>query len=425
MTRMEGRDPYARLARILRTKPERLTDIAQKMTDLTGQAGVIEDIVRQNDIIIEQTLNGLGLAKTDSANAIQTALISRLIFLDQHLYTMLGRPDLQNADEACSKLCQVVHQVYNPGKGFFLKKEKANEFLAKYPPKNLIDHFGYADSDELIEKEGYASVMASLRFTQTTEWMHQFFDCCYSNVKPEDFEEREVEPIILDVKWLEVAEKFLKKKYHNVSHLKEFGIIFVVPLPIDTPGEMLRLFTLILHYMHEVPYYSGLFRRYLHSPDFPEKMKSLLRGDVPPGPMPNHGRIVWRVIQRYLAKDNADDFRLFEPHVSPEAIHWIHAEEDLSRLARILGKKDGHLDIGWWKGLDFVGDYFREAGGKEVLVSFDLIDLLMSLVLQDENKYLYHQQEAIWNKIFSEYMGSERLDYLIQEHIFDGFIRLE
>jgi hypothetical protein len=153
-------------------------------------------------------------------------------------------------------------------------------------------------------------------------------------------------------------------------------------------------------------------------------MKSLLRGDVPAGPMPDHGKIVWRVVQRYLAKDNADDFRLSEPHVSPEAVHWIRAEEDLSRLARILDKEEGQLDIGWWKGLDFVGDFFPGPEGKEVLVSFDLVDLLMSLVQQDQVKYLYHQQEALWNKIFSEYMGREKMDQLIVEHIFDGFIEL-
>ena len=59
---------------------------------------------------------------------------------------------------------------------------------------------------------------------------------------------------ILEPQWLDVAEKFLEKKYHNVSHLKEFGVIFVIPLKIDMPGETLRLFTLILHYLNEVPW---------------------------------------------------------------------------------------------------------------------------------------------------------------------------
>jgi hypothetical protein len=421
---MTKQDPYAKLARILRTKPERLSELAQKMTNLTGQEGVVEEILKENEIVVKRTLTGLGLAPTDSAQAIQTALVHRLVHLDQTLYNILDRPDLTQTDVACKKICDTVHKVYTPGKGLFIKRERATEFLEKYPPKNLLEHFGYENVRELLDKEGFAPVMASLRFTQTSQWMHEFFDVAYSELGPDDFEEREVELILLSTKWLSAAEKFMEKKYHNVSHLKEYGVIFVIPLKIDTPGETLRMFTLMLHYLHEVPYYSGLFRKYLYAEDFPMKFKSLLRGDVPAGPMPDGDKIVWRVVQRYLAKDNADDFRLFEPHVSPEAEHWAHAEEDLSRLARILGKGDGELDIGWWSGLDFIGDYFPGPEGREKLVSFDLIDLLMSLVDRSRAKYLYHQQEALWNKIFSEYMGRERMDQLMAEHIFDGFIHL-
>ena len=218
----------------------------------------------------------------------------------------------------------------------------------------------------------------------------------------------------------------MHKKHHNVSHLKEFGVIFIIPIRIDAPGETLRLFTLLLHYLHEVPFYADLFRRHMeHADSFTTTFKSLLRGDVPSGAAPEHGRVVWRVVQRYLAKDNADDFRLFEPHVNPEADHWWRAEEDLGRLSRILGRDHGSLDLGWWRGLDFVGGLFIDpTTGKEELVSFDLIDLLMSLAQRSNNEYLYHQQEALWNKIFIEYLGRERMQGLIDEHIIDGFIEL-
>ena len=208
--------------------------------------------------------------------------------------------------------------------------------MDKYKPDNLLNHFGYNSARELIEKEGFASVVSALRFTQSKEWMHKFFEESYGSLKQDDFEEREVELKVLDQKWLSVADKFLEKKYHNISHLKEYGIIFVIPLPIDTPGETLRMFTLILHYLHEVPFYSALFRRFMKDDDFVPKLQSLLRGDVSEEKMPDGGKIVWRVVQRYLAKDNESDFRLIEPHVDPEAEHWFRAEEDLGRLSRML-----------------------------------------------------------------------------------------
>lgn len=420
------KDPFAKLARILRTKPDYLRHVSDRMNALTGQMGVIEDIVSKNEAVVQQTLAGLGLAPTDSSRAVHTALVHRITHLDEQLFNMLGRPDLSKPVEAGNILRSTVRRVYTPPKGLFIKHERALQMLEKYPPQTLLEHMGYANIRELVDHEGFASVMASLRFTQTTEWMHEFFEVAYNDLGPDDFEEREVEILVLDTKWLDVAEKFLQKKYHNVSHLKEYGVIFVIPLKIDSAGETLRMFTLMLHYQHEVPFYSDIFRRYRNSPDFVDKLKSLLRGDVPAGPMPNvSDGVVWRVVQRYLAKDNADDFRLFEAHLSPEAEHWLRAEEDLGRLSRILGKEDGELNIGWWRGLDYIGDYFPDAGGGESLVSFDLIDLLMALVIRDRPKYLYHHQEALWNRIFMEYMGRERMNDLIVDHIFDGFVKLE
>ena len=264
-----------------------------------------------------------------------------------------------------------------------------------------------------------------MRFTQSKEWMHKFFEEAYGSLTPDDFEERDVEILVLDQKWLGVAEKFLEKKYHNISHLKEYGIIFVIPLPIDTPGETMRMFTLILHYLHEVPFYSSLFKKFMDSEDFIYKLQSLLRGDVSEEKMPDGGKIVWRVVQRYLAKDDGSDFRLFEPHVNPEAEHWLRAEEDLGRLSRMFGKNEGRLNLGYWTGLDFVGDFFPSASsGQATLVSFDFVDLIMSVVKKGQIKYLYHQQEALWNKIFSEYMGHERMNGLINENIITGFIEL-
>lgn len=419
-------DPFNKLAQLLRTKPEVLLALESKMSSLTGQEGVLEDIVRQNDITVDQTLAGLGITRHDTANTVRSALIERLGNLDRHLYEILDKPDLIAANPASAALCGTILKVFTPPPGMFMKQAVASAMLEKYPPNDLLEHFGYTTVAELLAKEGFASVMAALRFTQSEEWMHQFFDVAYGALTPDDFEERNVQLIILHPKWLNVAEKFLAKKYHNVSHLKEFGIIFIIPSTLDVPGETLRLFTLILHYLHEVPFYAGLFRRFMDKPEFVRDFKSLLRGEVPSGQLPDSGKISWRVVQRYLAKDNANDFRLFEPHVSPEANHWWHAEEDLSRVSRILGSDHGSLDLGWWTGLDFVGELFDDSdAGQKGLVSFDLIDLLMSLVQNGHAKYLYHQQEALWNKIFSEYMGRDRMEELIAEHIIDGFIVLQ
>jgi len=414
-------EPYKKLARILRTTPEVLYELDGKMSKITGQDGVMEAIANQNDVLISKILTELSLTKNSSAEEVYLALVNRLINLDKNLYELLDKPDLSKMSVVCGKLCETAFKLFSPPKGMFIKKEKVSELLDKYPPSNMLNHFGYSSARELLDKEGFASVVSALRFTQSKEWMHEFFDVAYADLKPEDFEERDVELKVLETKWLAVADKFLEKKYHNISHLKEYGIIFVIPLPIDTAGETIRMFTLIMHYLHEVPFYSGLFRKFMKEPDFIYKLQSLLRGDVSDEIIEDQGR-VWRVVQTYLAKDNENDFRLFQPHLNPEAEHWLKVSEDLVRLNRMMGLGEEKIGLDYWSKLDCVGDFFKDKNGQEQLVSFDLTDLIMSLVKKGQIKYLYHQQEALWNKIFSEYQGRERMNELIEENIINGFI---
>ena len=126
------------------------------------------------------------------------------------------------------------------------------------------------------------------------------------------------------------------------------------------------------------------------------------------------------MVQRYLAKDDENDWRLFVPRINPEALHWLKAEEDLIKLSGLYPQLNKELEF--WHNLGWVGDYFKDEVGNDILVSFDLVDTVMSLVKQKELiKYLYHHQEALWNKIFIEYFNREELEkfskeYLLQEY---------
>lgn len=400
-------------------------DLEEKMSKITGKKDVIHDIVDENGILIKRTLEELGLSESPNAQEIYEALINRIGRMDEYLYKFLGSPDLFRT-ETCEKLRETVLALNNPGKGLFIKKEKAIQMLEDFPPNNLLVHFGYPSVKELFDKQNFSSILCALRLVQGDDWMHGFFEQSYRNLSGSDFEEREIEIKILEPFWLEVAAKFLEKKFHNVSHLKEFGIIFVTPIKLEERRGTLRMFSLLLHYLNEVPFYNKLFRKIINEADFSDKFKSLLRGDVSSSKMPSNGDTSWRIVQRYLAKDDPNDFRLFEPHINPEAEHWYKAEGDLSKVTSLPGAETGHA-FGYWRGLDFVGDFFPSSTGdqpEKKLVSFDLIDLTMSLAKNGEVKFLYHQQEALWNKIFGSFLGREKMNELVEENIFKGFIRL-
>lgn len=402
------------LFKILGVKPEILEKLDEEMSARTGKKGVIEKIEKENKKTITSTLNLLNSNHKETAH-IRSILRKAILAHEKELTAFLEIIEGENEFEKAAKLARKIATVK---KGFFLKKEYASEILKKRPPHNLLHYIGENDIRELLRKYDVTEIFSALRFIESDEWMHKTFEETYSEFKAEDFEERGIEIKVMGPQWKEVAKKFVEKKHHNVSHLKEFGVIFINPIQENIPGKFLRDFALLLHYCHEIEFYSKLFRKYSVNGNFAEKLKMLLRGDVKEIFRADKGE--WLIVQRYLAKENINDPRLFMPRVNPESMHWSRGERDLS-LFKASGAK---MDLSLWNNLDWIGGVFKD--GEEDVVSFDLEDNAMSLVSFMEGKeefFNYHQREAMWTKIFSEYVGGEnKMEKILMDNFDKGVV---
>lgn len=417
---------YEKIARILRVDKKRIIELEAGLEKVTGKAGVLWMIAEENEKLVANRLDTLGLSRHAPAQEVYDALISKVEADDIKLFELIGLGSLRTP-EAAKLIVDFVQKVHPPTKGYFLKLEKAKQLLIAEPPKKILAALGYNRVEEMLEKEDLFEVYSALRFLEDSEWLNKVFFKQYETLYPRDFEERTIEFRPLQQKWAKAAEKFVSKKYHNVSHLKEMGVIFVIPVFLGISGETLRLVSLLLHYLNEVAYYSKLFRKMSNDePNFAKNLISLLRGDVVENRLTEMPAEVRRprllVVQRYLAKDDENDWRLFEPRINPEALHWQRVEEDIAKINQIPDFKNG---LDFWKGLGWVGDYFKTETGVEVLVSFNLIDTVMALVKQRELlKYLYHHQEALWNKIFTSYFSTEELEQKSDKNILKGWFEV-
>ncbi len=388
---------YQKIARILRIDKGVIRLIDEKLSALTGKKSVIDKIVEENETIIRNRLDFLGLSGYLSAEKVNAALMNKIETDERRLSEKLGEKILERAKK-----------IAGEPRGFFLKEEKAIELLKSEPPRKIIKYLGYKNIDELFQKENMFEVFSALRFLEDKNWLNNVFFKQYEKLKPGDFEERPLITISLGSQWVSAAQAFVGKKYHNISHLKELGVIFIIPVSLDFSGELTRTTALIFHYFNEVPFYSDIFKILSKNEEsFAKNIISLLRGDVlgEKPPNPSNGKTQWLIVQRYLAKENENDWRLFEPHINPEALHWARAE-------RLLAKSG----LVFWDNLGWVGDYFPTETGTETPVSFNIIDVTM--------KRNYHHQEALWNKIFSEYFGEEKMEDLIKKNIIKGWFEI-
>jgi len=403
------------LSRVLGVSIEFLKNLDATMTVRTGKTGILEALVAERDEKISKSLAVIGvIGKT--AGAVRHGLAVKIAKDEQALLAYLET--IPGVDRF-QKAAELARRMGHSGKGFFLKKDRAVLILKKRTPENLLKYLGVATIDEAIAKHDVTELFSALRFIESNEWMHETFEAAYSNFTPDDFEEREIEIRVLGPEWREISEKFVAKKHHNVSHLKEFGVIFLNPISENEEGKFIRDFALFLHYFHEVVFYSELFKRAVGAPDFAERLKSLLRGDVREVKSVSDGE--WLIVQRYLYKEDQNDPRLFLPRINPESLHWLRGERNISNF------KDGLplLDLSFWNDMDWVGEVYEDG----TVVSFDLEDNAMSLVSaieQTPGDFSYHQREALWTKMFFAYAGGEaEAEKLLIENFDKGVIRFK
>lgn len=411
---------YEKLAAILKLDPSILESLDREMAARTGKQDVMKKIAEENEKMATDTLNELDFTNRTSR---QVRGVLRKTIL-RHEDELLDYLDAVEGENELEKAVVLARKIVHVGPGYFLKREYAAEILRKRPPENVLKYLGVSNVDGALKNHDVVEIFTALRFMESDEWMHETFEVAYSAFTAADFEERPIEIKVLGKEWHEVAKQFVAKKHHNVSHLKEFGVIFLNPIQERTPGKFLRDFALLFHYSHEIDFYSKMFKIFAAGPDFSQKFKALLRGDVPETDKLDPGE--WMIVQRYLAKINPSDPRLLMPRVNPESLHWRRGEKDIA----MFQIPQVQLNLNIWVDLDWVGEIFdidSPADGKE-LVSFDLEDNAMTLVSfmegEDQQSFTYHQMEAMWTRIFSEYVGGDdNMEKMLIENFDKGIIK--
>lgn len=408
------------IAKILRIDQDILKNLDAKCSKASGKTGILDAFWSENQMLVEKSLNSLGIDRKVSLKILVEKLEQKVSADEEKVKQILNGIRLtERAD--CEKILKLVNELLLPREGMFLKKEKAVELLKKNPPQKVLAFLGYANIDEALKKEDLFELFASMRFGEERDWLNNVFFKEYEKIQPSDFEKRKIHFFVFSQKFAPLAQHFIEKKYHNLSHLKELGAIFMVPFGSENlslasaPGQLMKAFSLVFHYFHEVPFYSDMFEGISGQPNFSQGFVSLLRGDVPE-PKLDLESSSWSVTQRYLEKDDPFDLGLMVPHVNPESLHWGKAQNDIAKI---------NQDFAFWNNLDWVGEYFKDEVGEDDLVSFNLVDVAMNLADKGKGKfYTYHQREAMWNKLFASYFGWEVLEKKSRENLIFGEIKI-
>lgn len=393
------------------------TQSLRELEELTGKNGLD---VRLTAEIIEKTHRTLHALRLDSNDTTDKelfyALNQQVAEHNEHLANALGSSEDASVQELVPKLVDAVKNSTLNTRCWVLKRSVAKELLREMPPKTMMKHLGYRSIESMFKNENFDEIYTALRFSEGPKWLDAYDKLFAHRVQPSDFENRNIDILVMDHnKWVDLAQKFVLKKLHNVTHTKELGVIVVVPMKqTHMRGLTLKTLPLLFHYVNEIRLYSAFFKLKSTQPDFGKIISETLLAGTGTGATIAHFHIHWRVIQRYFGKLHESLPEIFQPHVQPEDLHWRKAEESLYEL---------DPELKFWKGLDYVG----MLGSDHNPVALNIMDVSIGYSNNQSfsERNFYHMRESLWNEIFIRYMGESTLKKQILQQLDNNMVKPE
>jgi len=370
---------------------------------------LIADMIKQAHLKMQV----LGLDASDTkGEELYSALKSRVVRDDQKLIEILN---VKNENNSAAILKAIVSQVTKldvPKQAWVLKKSTAKKLLHDTPPTRIMKHLHHSSVDSMLKRENLSEIYSAIRFVESSAWLKKFTKT-YKSLKPSDFEIRDIEVIVLSAqRWGSVTEATVRKQRHHVTHLKELGVVALLPSvhEVYMPGMALLTLPLILHYITEIRVYSSFFKLHQVKPHFGKIISESLQSDIHDVATMSGAPIHWRVIQRHYAQASDKEHpEIFTPHVQPEDFYWKKAEEQLFKL---------DPELSFWKDADCLAVLAED--GKPV--SFNVIDNAMSTYTNApyDVRFYKHTQDAVLNELYGRYMKHSNLSDQVIKQLDEG-----
>lgn len=403
------------LGRLLAAKEPLLDYSLQQLEEITGKRGVDAALVGEIATKAARVTVELGLDPDCQGEELYEALLARVQQDDLRLAKILGGTDPDSLDEMLPLILERINRLDMPRSGFFMKEEVAERMLETMPPPHILAKLGYSNVKDLIASESLYEIFLALRFAEDPDWLNEFIKL-YQALEAKDFTTRDivVVPFSYD-KWGDIAQKFIQKKLHNVTHSKEMGAIALMPVKdFRMPGMTSKVLPLILHYFNEIRLYSAFFKLVSTKRNFGKVIVDTIIADTPVTKIVQGQAIHWRVIQRYFGKLKDESHpEIFMPHLQPEDLHYRKAEKLLFEI---------DPEMKFWEGLDYVGVLKSD---QVVPMAFMDISLSYANQLPYTEHYLYHFRESLWNEIFARYMGQKNLEEQILRRLDNQLVKPE
>jgi hypothetical protein len=348
---------------------------------------------------VHMKVRSLGLDPRDTTGPeLYRALFNLTAQHDLFIARRIGIDDPYDVQAVLSRIAETAAALDVPKTAWVLKTSVAKRLLRQTPPKNVMKQLGYRSVDSMIKRESIGELFSAMRFLENKSWLDKFI-LKYKDLRPSDFETKHIQVIHMHTeKWGKSALGYVQESRHNVTHLKELGIVAILPLPIlRMRGLSIITLPLVLHYINEIRVYTSFFKSQQVRANFGKILVETLVDDNGHHAQVAGQHIHWRVIHRHFGGDSKAA-EIFEPHIEPDDLIWRKTEETLFRLEPALH---------FWYDVEYVGVLFDNKA-----VSFNLMDMAVSYAnnMSYGEHSVHHLRESIWNEIYLRYVKEQAIE---------------
>lgn len=349
----------------------------------------------------QQKLRALHLDPHDTtAEELYQTLLGRFQSDEKLARDILGLPDAASSIEVHSASIKFVQSQIGKRPVFAIKNSVAKKLLKKVPPKKAMKQLGYRSLDSMLKHESAAHLYVAAFLCESLAWRKKFLEQ-YTTLQPSDFELKSVDLSMPQSKRWETVADLVAKQQYPILVFKELGSVVALPQS-SRPVTVLTDILLIASALNDIQSATSFLKLQQMKPDFGNFVRTIAE-DEPLTKAKLMDRVVpWRVVHQYYARfAKAYNPLIFEPHIQPDDLHWLHPESVLQEI---------HPALNFWHDTR----YTAHVHGADK-VSLNLFDAARNAMANSSfaERTTQALKQSLWQELMIRYLDQANVEQAI------------
>lgn len=373
----------------------------RQLEDATGKPSTDIRLTSEISQRAQQKLRTLHLDPHDTTGKeLYQALLGRFHNDEKLARDTLGISSEAEPTEVHNAAIKFVQSHIGKRSVFAIKNSVAKKLLKKVPPKKAMKQLGYRSLDSMLKHESIPHLYVAAYLYETLSWRKKFLEQ-YNTLQPRDFELRTVDISVPQSKRWDLVARSVAAQQYPISVFKELGAV-VVSAHHNRTVSILADILLVSNALNDIQSATSFLKLQQMKPEFGNFVRTIAENEPVTRAKLMNRIVPWRVVHQYYARfSSAYNPLIFEPHIQPEDLRWLHPESLLEKI---------HPAFNFWYDTRYTA--FAQQVDK---VSFNILDVARDAIanLPFAERSSQALKLSLWQELMIRYLDQSNVEQAI------------